>query len=129
MGDADAPDLPSSGLGAVDSLLVCPPRGVGSGIRGGSTFSGFVFAWLCIVLLGACAVLMLEYGVSLLFFGLSVSVSGVASRLPSRLIRGPAFSYASNGFLNTLLLFAGVADAGLWAACVIGEGLRLTGAG
>ena len=72
---------------------------------------------------------MLEYGVSLLFFGLDAILSGVPSRLPSRLRRGPTFSYASNGFLNTLLLFAGLADASLWDACVIGEGFLLTGAG
>lgn len=44
------------------------------------------------VLVGACAVFMLEYGRNLLFsFGFT-SFSGVPSRFPARLPRGPTFS-------------------------------------
>lgn len=70
---------------------------------------------------------MLEYGRNLLFsfFGFSLSLSGVPSRFPSRLPRGPRLSYASNGFLN----FAGLDEAGLCVGCVSGEALRLFGAG
>jgi hypothetical protein len=57
---------------------------------------------------GACAVFILEYGLNLLFSlrALSLSLSGVTSLLPSRLPRGPSFSYASKGFLKPLLLVA-----------------------
>jgi len=74
---------------------------------------------------------MLEYGLNLLFSLRKsfFSFSGVPSRFPSRLLRGPTFSYASNGFLNTLFAFTGLADAGLCVACIIGEGFLLFGAG
>ncbi len=72
---------------------------------------------------------MLEYGLNLLFSFRtgSFSLCGEPVWLPSRLRRGPAFSYASNGFLNTLFDFAGLGE-GLGAA-FNGDACRLLGAG
>lgn len=118
------------GLGTRDGLLERPPLGGGAGICGCCTVVAGNIPLCCFfkVLVGACAVFMLEYGRNLLF-GLcfSLSPSGVPSRFASMLLLTFAFSCASNGLLNTLLLLCGLTEA---ADCAVnGEAFRLFGAG
>ena len=76
------------------------------------------------VLCGACAVLMLENGRKLLFFSTTAGAFSEPSPFLLMLPRGPSFSYAWNGFLNTLWLLAGALETG-----GIGETCLLLGAG
>ena len=99
--DAVGCAYPGTGVGEADGAgrggrgLLEPPLGGGAGtLKGFSSWTGVGRPLLSrfIVPVGACMVLMLEYGLGLFFF----SLSGVASLSPrlSRLARLPISSYA-----------------------------------